>query len=102
MATNSRANRGGSIAPPLGGPKPHLASAVSPGSFPQAVFRKISAVFEIAERREPPGRMAIAAQKTENAVCLEGQRGGYGDWRAGRAAYADALKKAAGRLAPKI
>ena len=30
-------------------------------------------MFELAERRETPGRMAIAAHTTENAICAVGK-----------------------------
>jgi hypothetical protein len=42
--------------------------------------------------------MAITAQKTENAVCMESPRGGYIERLVRRAAYAAPLKNAAGRL----
>ena len=57
-----------------------------------------AAAFDLAERREVPGRMAIASQKTENAVCWESRRGGDIKRHAGRAAYAAPLTKATGRL----
>ena len=57
-----------------------------------------SVVRIIAERRKPPGPMAITAHTTKNAICVERQRGGYIVRRSGRAAYAAPLKNAAGRL----
>jgi hypothetical protein len=53
------------------------------------------AVRILAERRKPPGPMAIAAHTTENAICVESLRSGHIERPVHRAAYAAPLKNAA-------